>query len=294
MVFMVVVSVLLAGFVWRRERARQQVEAANVIVSNGGTVGYDFEVVHDPLFHFRLDRAAGGADQSGIPRWWRNRLGTSFFHDVSVVWYDVYPRKNQKISEDVWTAISRFDRLAWFEVRNCEIDGTTLANRLTSGSELKLLRLDNCGIQDPDLEQIVAFDNLEALHLHQNPVTDRGVGELTRLQELRQIGLGSTQVTDEGVKLLTELSSLAFVSICDSRISDRGLSELCKIRNLESLFLSGTQVSDDGLLLLVNCPHLRRLDVRATKVTFHGVNKFHLVRPDVHIYGFDPSAGSAQ
>jgi hypothetical protein len=104
MVLLFILSVLLAAYVWRRERARRQSEAVATLRRLGHTVYYDY--------HWRKN--ADGTSTSDenhpslVPKWLLALAGYDFFHDAVSVYDGHRPLASQDVDEfwRAWTPSS--------------------------------------------------------------------------------------------------------------------------------------------------------------------------------------------
>src|SRR5262245_8618466 len=74
---MLVLSLCLALFAWRLQRARRQAAAVATIRKLGGAVSYDYQRIDPTKSNYDLQA------ESPIPEWLLKPLGEDFFHEVT-------------------------------------------------------------------------------------------------------------------------------------------------------------------------------------------------------------------
>lgn len=144
------------------------------------------------------------------------------------------------IKETVLRSLIRLPQLQSLDLRRTDIDESGL-RVLSQNPSIRRLYLQETKIDDEDIEELVAFRNLEHVAL-------------------------PSQISDMGLKWICEISNLEGLYLAETSISNKGLSELKQCRTLKLLNLSGTSVSEDGIVALNQLDSLETLDLSATHV----------------------------
>jgi hypothetical protein len=284
LIWIFILSVPLAGYVWWRERARRQAQAVATIERLGGRVYYDGQVV-DGIVH----------DEPPLTRWQR-WLGKDFFYDVVEVSQQTgrtpnyvgvigplppSPTEAEKTVERAeadafWRAAARFKRLREL---NTYGDWASYGNPkrcLGTFTELRDLHIDDAELTDNDLIALERLAKLERLFLEGNQVGDETVKRLSGCVHLKSVDLSDTLVTDEGLRYLASSEELEWLSLGGTKISDEGLKHVGRLRSLHFLELHNTSISDAGLKHLAPLANLEDLSLWSTRVSGAGLT--HLER----------------
>jgi hypothetical protein len=148
------------------QRARQQREAVEAIVTVGGKIWYDYQKYGDGGFWSRGD--------STTPIWLRTLLGEDFFADVVVVYCEL-----REFSDNDLKRLRGIPKLGFLYLEDAKITDAGLVH-LAPLTKLELLQLDGTQITDTGLEHLEGLTNLAHLSLDGTRVSDRGVEKLRR------------------------------------------------------------------------------------------------------------------
>jgi hypothetical protein len=234
LLLMLLVSLAMSWFTVRRDKARKQQQAAEVIQSAGGNVLYDYEL--DPANFDRLKISPPG------PEWLRQRLGDDFF--ATVVHADVVDDEG----------LEKLHLLPDLQALTLSHDVTDAGlKHLENLQTLEELTLPAALVGDRGVEHIRALTRLRCLKIcNDNPadtkrlVTDAALETIARLSRLEKLSLKGTHVTDAGLVHLKRLPRLREFDLSGTAVSDAGLKHLLGMTQLEELNLAGTQVTRKG------------------------------------------------
>ena len=181
---------IACGWLGRRiERKRKEREAIQAILKFGGSVEYDYQLLH-PF---------PGASWSPIaepygPAWMRNLLGENFFSEVNgVLLYE------SRITDDGLVNLKWFKEAQYLWLEEDKIGDIGLVN-LKPLKRLYALNLDLTNVGDAGLENLIAMDELRELGLKGTNVSDAGLVHLKALKRLHYLDVSNTHVTEGGVK----------------------------------------------------------------------------------------------
>lgn len=135
---------------------------------------------------------------------------------------------------------------------------------------------------DRDIAEFVKYaphENLVALDLRLNALTDSGVKELTRLSKLQALSLRQTGITDEMLAEVESMKELTRLDVGDAssakkdgRLTEKGIAHIGKLPKLAYLNLTGSGVKDADLKGLASLEHLKGLCLFRTYVTARGLD----------------------
>lgn len=84
--------------------------------------------------------------------------------------------------------------------------------------QLVWLQLENCQLEDVDLQALAPLTSLFKLNLNRNPITEKGFSFLQQLTKLEYLNLYGTQVTEAGLPLLTSLPALKKLYLWETKV----------------------------------------------------------------------------
>jgi hypothetical protein len=284
-------SILLAGFAWRRERARRQAEAVATIERLGGRVEYAGQA--SPL-NPGVIRA-----EPPLPEWQRRWLGKDFFYDVveisqsagspyvvhSVPLFPPFavapitpeppePEATAANVEAFWQALAKFKRLQALYVYGSWARHGQPAKVLAGFQELRELHIHDAGLTDADLAGLDRLHLLERVRLEDNALGNETARRLGSCHHLRTLDLSNSQLTDRGLTYLATCEKLEYVMLERASISDAGLAQFQDLASLVVLDLDNTAITDEGLRHLSRLEQLESLSLNSTQIT--GAGLIHL------------------
>ncbi len=259
------VSVPLAAFVWRRERARQQTEVVEALRKLHVQAGYP-------------------RDDSDASKWrWdfgERVLSRDFFENVVAVNASQY-RRVGFIRTGAPIPLSDAHRF-WESVY-----------RLPA---LQYLIIFDDQVTPQNLDLLAQNRRLEALHIQTALVNDEHLREIGKLRGLKGLVFGADYLESEeqasisyqGVSYLRALPKLTFLDLSATTLDDRAAESLADLENLESLYLINTAISDDGLRHLARLRKLTVINVSGSRVTSAGSDELQAALPNCKIQNFVP------
>jgi Leucine-rich repeat (LRR) protein len=131
------------------------------------------------------------------------------------------------------------------------------------------------GIEDDDLDLLVAFPSIRELNLKLASVTDNGIARLAAgLPHLQTLNLEETAVTSSGLHPLSRLKDLRALQLSANLLDDEAMRVFGQLPKLENVSLYGTQVTDQGFGYLAGCEGLQNLSAHGSGITDAGVARF--------------------
>ncbi len=96
------------------------------------------------------------------------------------------------------------------------------------------LKLGGTGLQDEEVANLMAFDQLRILHLDNNPLSDQGLDALAACTRLERLNLSFTQVSGKSIEVLGKLPALEAVYLFESRVDsadqERGIRQFPAVK----------------------------------------------------------------
>lgn len=212
LVLVTLLAALSSWFIWRLERARFEVQAAEAIVRAGGKIAYSDQ------FYGGVSRLTPYPPKTTwIGSWSQRILGVDPFRKiVSITLYD-----DESIS-----LLSKYS-LTGLEI--ISLDGGAL------------------NITDEGLSHIRGCKKLRVLNLEISDVTDDGLANIRDCTRLEELWLCNTRVSNVGLQRIARLPSLSVLDIRETQISDDGLKVIAKMPALSLLYLDSVALTDEGL-----------------------------------------------
>ncbi len=108
------------------------------------------------------------------------------------------------------------------------------------------LRSDDRPLIDFDdsvLDKVLVTDQLKAIELVSDKLTDAGLARLIKHQQLRNVKIKSDQVTDSGIAHLRQLAAVQDVHLDCERLTDKVLDDLAQIPSLKFVYIEKPLIS---------------------------------------------------
>jgi hypothetical protein len=283
LILVFVISIPLAGFAWRRERARRQAAAVAIIESLGGSVNYEQQSDAGEVLVIVND-------EPPLADWQRRWFGKDFFYDVvevsqstgspyiiglpmdGPVFSEAEMRVEPAEAEAFWLAAAQFPRLRELYVYGEWSQPTQVRAVLGNFVELRLLYLYDAGLSDDDLQGLSRLRQLESAKLDGNRLGDKTAERLARCDKLRSLDLSYSKLTEEGLRHLSACRELEWLALDGCNITDSGAAHLAGLTRLEHLKLGGAKITDAGVAHLAGLSRLQFLNLGGTQVTDAGLS----------------------
>jgi hypothetical protein len=139
-----------------------------------------------------------------------------------------------------------------------------MAIALSQLSNVRLLDLNGCGVDNRCLLHLANMRSLQDLCLTNNAISDDGIKDLLKLK-LQTLRLTETDITDAAVETLSTMTSLQVLSLTENRLTDRSIDSLKKLANLRWLQIDRNPISASAISKLVSLNQLVRLDIHECK-----------------------------
>ncbi len=132
-------------------------------------------------------------------------------------------------------------------------------------------------------KRMTSFDNVFAVWLEQEQITDEVVAAASNLRGLEDVIISDAQITDVGIEHLERLLGLRNLTLIKAQVTDADISRLERLKNLEMLTLDGWDITDQGLKSLYGLTKLRDLRLHDTLVTEAGVAELNKALPALNV-----------
>lgn len=96
-------------------------------------------------------------------------------------------------------------------------------------SKIRRLSFYSEGMNDENLAELAAFNNVVELTLSGNPITDESVQQILKMPNLTRLFMTDTKITDEGAIQLAALRNLQYIEIESPRCTPDGIEKLRKL-----------------------------------------------------------------
>jgi hypothetical protein len=197
---LLLIAICSVGLGLAFHRARQQSRAVAAIQSFHGYVFYDFQGVDSDSFN--------QWGTSKVPGWLLDSLGVDFFHNVTLVAFDVGP-----VTDDVLAPLFTLRKVRYLFFDSSLVTDAGLAH-LKGLEKLQVLRMsagenETGGFDTPDF-------------------TDAGLAEIAELRDLQELTIDHAVISDRGLQHLTSLSNLRFLKLGDTKVTRAGTEALSK------------------------------------------------------------------
>ncbi len=178
-----------AGMYLKQKWTKQ--EAANLIVSEGGYVLYDY----------------GSKGSPWGPSWLRKLLGENFFDEVTEVCLS-------NPSPDAMERVGQLSEVRFLHLFGAKVTDGELAC-LSNLKNLELLELIQTSVTGSGLDQLEGLTNLTRLDLDGNCVTDSGLKRIKAQTQLKSLFIDEVDVTGAGVGVIQEALPNCWISFCN-------------------------------------------------------------------------------
>jgi len=115
------------------------------------------------------------------------------------------------------------------KLKQLELCGTPITSdglrHLSSLSNLEVLLLKRCEIDDDAAPELSRFSALWMLHLDDTLVTDATMNHIGSLRILRTLGLEGTKITDGALDDLLECEQLEMIYVGRTSVSEEAVSQ---------------------------------------------------------------------
>jgi hypothetical protein len=158
-----------------------------------------------------------------------------------------------------------FRRVRKIDLSQIEVENGDLA-QIAAIEELESLHLRNAVISDQGAGLLGSLRNLQALDLAGSSIGTAGIAKLPN-ENLRSIDLSQTRVSEGAMEIIAGWQSLETVLLRSAIVSDTALAELRRLRRLTKLDVSHTAAGSESLSALGGHPHLKHLELDGCPIT---------------------------
>lgn len=195
--------------------------------------------------------------------------------------------RQAQVSNDGFRVLESFVKLKELDVYGTAVSSDFLTN-IPYPANLTKIKLRLSGIASAEIvQQVVRFENLNALDLGENDLEAAAIASIAQLPKLEDLNLLRTKLSNDAVQILCESqanSRLKKLNLDDnSEVDDRSIESLLFMKSLEFLHLGKTQVTDTGIKKLSALSQLKTLIVNDTAVTQGALQQLQSTLPNLRI-----------
>lgn len=263
---------------WLCQRAEQQRQAVNWILSQGGEIRYEHYLQSKTGMCYTTGSDDDKAQRAACkPENWRltNAIGEHYVHHVEEILFqesklegDVrslkYAHGAKKLvfwecnlTAEVLAAIGDCSSADRIYITDCRWDQAALGH-LARLPKLKHLYLQRMPLDQVGLGHLGKCTGLESLDLTYCTFPADDLSELRPLTKLAYCGLGFTSIGDKQLSVVADWRNLKRLELGEN-VTDAGMAELKKLKYLDTLVFMKSGVTDAGIVQLVGLPKLRSL-----------------------------------
>jgi hypothetical protein len=177
------------------------------------------------------------------------------------------------------------DQLIFANLSKSPVSNRAIAH-LSLARQLKVLLLDDCQIDDQDLELLGSMDHLVRLSANRTQVTGTFLLR-TEFRSLQSLSLARCNISHEALAAISELRELRVLNLTRCKLSDEMFEEVVILPRLETLTLVGTDVTDKSLVhLSERFPALKSIDLESTHVSRDAIERMRCtyISPPAYSY----------
>lgn len=176
----------------------------------------------------------------GCVRFLAAYIDRGFGKSIRYVWASAPAR------EALVARVRELSELTMLDLAHCEIDDVAI-RRIAICSRLELLDLDSTAVTDLSLSILSDMPNLKSLNVAGTRVSDVGLRRVADFRVLETIGLDGTQATQEGIAALENCKRPVRLELCGATVTDETLKYACKMTQLDHIELFGTSCTPEGI-----------------------------------------------
>lgn len=149
-------------------------------------------------------------------------------------------------------------------------------------SNLKMLTLSNCRINDDAIQYMVRCEHLEELYLDGTDVKLEADINIGRLRELKVLKLGRSRVANLGMAAISRLPNLVRLEVPETQVGDAGVVSISQMPHLRYLYMEDTLITSDSIEYFALMPQLKLLRVPGS-FTRHEIDMLYSLKPHLDI-----------
>ena len=114
----------------------------------------------------------------------------------------------------------------------------------------------NKNIAGHGFDQLGSLTQLEVINLHACMIDDEGLRQIATLPAIKQLELGHGAYTDKGIETLSTITRLRRIQVAAKGVTPAGLKPLSNLVNLEELFIYDNLATDESIPFVLHLPDL--------------------------------------
>lgn len=186
-------------------------------------------------------------------------------------------------------AFERFKKIKFLDISGTEISGSESSRIISQFSNLEVLCLSrtmvdpeildavnlekvkrlfvaSCNLRSENLHALQHADELSAIDVSYNDVSDCGIAYFRNLNKLEELDLSATSVSGSFIDSLTNCP-LRVLNLRATKLEDKWIKKFGSLDSLQVLDLSANpQLSSESLVYLSQCHELINLNLSSTQI----------------------------
>jgi uncharacterized protein YjbI with pentapeptide repeats len=253
-------SVALAAFTWRLNRARHQADLVRRLTAGGAWVQYDYDFVI----------GKDGRRETLVSSYvspLRRFFGNDFLHTA----------RRLQTPLELPERFDRFDRALFHEALSSgppwwalDICSQTIhtddLDRISRQSQLENLNFDRVVFGQKNLEPLAELKQLKGLGFRLTDLSDCDLSPISHQSELRSLAFTQCKTTNAQLHQIKNLTKLNRLQIEEVVIGDADRSWLREFPNLEGLWLLNSDFCDSDFAYLYAMDKLNNLRINVSNV----------------------------
>lgn len=140
--------------------------------------------------------------------------------------------------------------------------------------QLKVLKLRDIHISDPEIQYFLWNENLEVLDLSSNYITNSWLKYIVKFKNLKELILSHTYIKwKEAIDTLKELKKLEYLTVSWNWLKDEDIVWLVDLPNLKYLNLFGNELTDKAVNTITKLKNLKELNISFNHFTSKGIEE---------------------
>jgi hypothetical protein len=266
-------SVALAAFTWRLNRARHQADLVRRLTAGGAWVQYDYDFVieKDGRREIRVKQ------MSPYPMPLQKLFGVDFLHTARLLQTPI----------ELPERFDRFDRALfhealssgppWWELDICsQTIRTDDLDQISRQPQLENLGFDRVVLAEKNLKSLAELQQLKDLSFRLTDLSDCDLSPISQQSELRLLIFSQCKITNAQLHQIKNLTKLNYLRIAEVVSGGAESSWLREFSNLEVLWLMNSEFGDSDFAHLHAMDTLKNLSINVSNVTGRDIDNDRL------------------
>ena len=160
-------------------------------------------------------------------------------------------------------------------------------------NNLKALSLENQSITDSQLSIIAEMQAIQELKLPKNQIGAIGAARISIMIGITILDLSSNQLRDDGAARLLSMQGIKELYLGSNKIGDAGAASLSTIQGIRTLYLSNNQIGDAGAASLSTMQGIKELYLGSNQIGDAGAASLSTIQGIGSLYLSNNQIGDA-